>query len=236
MNGENSFELQVSASDSICVVAEDFKQCVVSKFRNDAVGNVCKTDLAVLLLGDRQLAKRKGNNKKSVMTDMRLLGNLIYKMQKRIGLAFKGEDLLKRKHFNDLIQTIVEMTSDETSDETKAGLRLALGYVFKRLITILVGFYIQHDRMDESNEVDLFRKVFEMNWAYTFQSAQVTTELHHNTLRKPTDLPLGSDVKKQREFMINEMNGFLEPYKVLDGHDFVKLRNIIVAKLTLFNA
>lgn len=143
---------------------------------------------------------------------------------------------MKRKHFNDLIQTIVEMTSDETSDETKAGLRLALGYVFKRLITILVGFYIQHDRMDESNEVDLFRKVFEMNWAYTFQSAQVTTELHHNTLRKPTDLPLGSDVKKQREFMINEMNGFLEPYKVLDGHDFVKLRNIIVAKLTLFNA
>ena len=67
---------------------------------------------------------------------------------------------MKRKHFNDLIQTIVEMTSDETSDETKAGLRLALGYVFKRLITILVGFYIQHDRMGETNEVDLFRKVF----------------------------------------------------------------------------
>ena len=95
LNGEKSFELQVSASDSICEVAEDFKQCVVSKFRTDAVGNVCKTDLAVLLLGDRQWAKRK--NKKSVMTDMRLLGNLIYKMQKRTGLAFKGKDLLKRR-------------------------------------------------------------------------------------------------------------------------------------------
>ena len=97
------------------------------------------------------------------MTDMRLLGNLIYKMQKRTGLAFRGEDLLKRKHFDDLIKTIVEMTSDETSDQTKPGLCLAIGYVIKRLIEIFVGFYIQHDRMDEFKEIDLFKKVFQMN-------------------------------------------------------------------------
>ena len=102
-NGERSYDLQFPTSN-ISEISEDFKECIVSKFRPDAVGKICKTDLAVLLHGDRQWAQRqrKSKNKKSVMTDMRLLGNMIYRMQLRTGIDFKGEDLLKRKHFEDL--------------------------------------------------------------------------------------------------------------------------------------
>ncbi|GFR71238.1 hypothetical protein ElyMa_005674100 [Elysia marginata] len=113
---------------------------------------------------------------------------------------FTGEDLLKRKHFDDLIKTIVQMTTDDEGEETKDGLRLAIGYILKRLIKVFNGYYIQQDRMDDAKEVDLFQRVFESNWAYTFHSSQVATELLRNTLRKPCDMPLESDIKKSSRF------------------------------------
>ena len=39
-------------------IPEDFIEDIVSKFREDEVGGICRTDIAVLLVGSRLLAKR----------------------------------------------------------------------------------------------------------------------------------------------------------------------------------
>ena len=70
------------------VVSAEFLEKVVSFFRQDAVGNICRSDHAVLLLGDRLWAKSIKKEKRVIMSDMRILGNLIHKIK-----DVRGSDL-----------------------------------------------------------------------------------------------------------------------------------------------
>ena len=70
------------------VVSAKFLEKVVSFFRQDAVGNICRSDHAVLLLGDRLWAKSIKKEKRVIMSDMRILGNLIHKMKDVRGSDF----------------------------------------------------------------------------------------------------------------------------------------------------
>ena len=50
-------------------------------------------------------------------------------------------------------------------------------------------------------------------------------------------MPLEADVKKLREFIVSEMTRISEDnVTFFDVHQFVRLRNLIVSRLTLFNA
>ena len=64
------------------------------------------------------------------MSNMRILGNLIKRMQDLTNTNLTGEDLLKRGNFEHLKKCIIEMTTDE-QEEMKPGLRLSIGYVLK---------------------------------------------------------------------------------------------------------
>ena len=56
-------------------------------------------------------------------------------------------------------------------------------------------------------------------------------------MRKPADMPLEKDVKTLRNFVLKEIKSMTEdPYTVWDKHTFIRLRNLIVTRLTLFNA
>ena len=128
------------------------------------------------------------------------------------------------------------MTTDEQG-EMKPGLRLSIGYVLKKLIKIMKGHYVMKDCMQAAEEVDLFNSVLQMNWDYIFFTAQISCEVRRNTLRKPADMPLEEDVKTLRNYVLKEIKSMTEdPYTVWDKHTFIRLRNLIVTRLTLFNA
>ena len=99
------------------------------------------------------------------------------------------------------------------------------------------GHYVMKDCMKAAEEVDLFNSVLQMNWDYIFFTAQISCEVRRNSLRKPADMPLEKDVKTLRNFVLKEIKSMTEdPYTVWDKHTFIRLRNLIVTRLTLFNA
>ena len=57
------------------------------------------------------------------------------------------------------------------------------------------------------------------------------------SLRKPADMSLEKDLSAFRNFVIKKSMEMLnDPYFSWDRHGFVLLRNLVVSRLTLFNA
>ena len=171
------------------------------------------------------------------MSEMRVLANLILRMRVvSLNDNLRAQNLLEREHFDTLCDSIRDLTTGGNG-EIKAGLKLKIGYVLKKLIKTAKGYYIQTNEMEKSVEVDRFSAVLDLNWDYIFYTAQVMCEQRRNTLRKPQAMPVEEDVSKLRAFILNEMQKLSDDELMKwDHHDFVKMRNLIVSRLTMFNA
>lgn len=64
---------------------------------------------------------------------MRTMGNLLAEMKKvSQNNSLSGEDIVTRQHFDTLTEAIQNMTRKEGGGQ-KSGLKLALGYLLKKL-------------------------------------------------------------------------------------------------------
>ena len=74
---------------------KEIKENILDKFRNDEVGNLCRSDKAIVLLGTKLWSKSSKKGRKVIMSDLRILGNLVLKTRKRTNQpSFSGEDEL----------------------------------------------------------------------------------------------------------------------------------------------
>ena len=81
-------------------ISEEFQKAILDRFRDDYVGNVCRKDKVVLLLGKKLWAKSKRKQKRVIMNEMRLFGTLIVKMNEAAGKdTLTGESVLDRQNF-----------------------------------------------------------------------------------------------------------------------------------------
>ena len=82
-----------------------------------------------------------------------------------------------------------------------------------------------------------FLDALHLQWDFIFYNAEVHCEARREGLRKPSAMPDNDDVEALRSFSISEMNAMLDrPYDLWDDNLFVKLRNLILTRVTLFNA
>ena len=217
---------------------EEFHLEILSKFREDVAGNLCRKDMVILLFGQKAWAKSAKKERRTIMTDMRVLANLILQMRLVASQpTIQGEDVVDRKHFDTLTYAIQNLCKLEGFGKEKFALKLSLGYMLKKVIKIMKGYYIQKDDMEKAFEVGNFQSVLDHNWDFLFYSAQLACERRRNTLRKLTDMPLEEDVEKFRHFIVTEIQTIMQDeYTLWDYHKFVWLRNLIVSRLTLYNA
>ena len=76
-----------------------------------------------------------------------------------------------------------------------------------------------------------WKNLLDLNWDYTFYTAQDMCEQRRNTLRKHQAKTVEEDVSKLRAFILNEMPKLWDDELMKwDQHDFVKLRNLIVSR------
>ena len=171
------------------------------------------------------------------MSEIRVLANLILRMRVvTLNDNLCAQNILEREHFDTLCDSIRHLTTRENG-EIKASLKLKIGYVLKKLIKTAKGHYIQANEMEKSGEVDRYSAVLDLNGDYIFYTAQDMCEKRRNTLRKPQAMPVEEDVSKLRAFILNEIQKLSDDERMKwDHHDFVKMRNLIDSRLTMFNA
>ena len=171
------------------------------------------------------------------MNDMRTLGNLIIEFRKAAHKDdLQGEDLLNRENFDFLTKAIQQMTHTETG-ALKHGLKLATGYLLKKVIKVMKGCYIQEGKLKAGEEVDRFSALLELEWEFIFYGAQLMCEQRRQNLRKPGDMPLEKDLIKFRSYIIERTSKLAsDNFQKWDRHNFIEMRNLLVSRLTLFNA
>ena len=171
------------------------------------------------------------------MNDMRTLGNLIVEFRKvSHNDQLQGKDLIDRENFENLTKAIQNMTYTETG-ALKPGLKLAIGYLLKKVIKVMKGCYIQENKLVEGEEVDRFSALLDLEWEFIFYRAQLMCEQRRQNLRKPGDMPLEKDLTKFRNYIIDKTTELAsDSFHKWDRHDFIEMRNLLVSRLTLFNA
>jgi len=224
-------------------VSEHFRTEVLSKFRDDDIGQICQTDPTIITVGSRLYDKLKKRNdkkvevKKSVRTDMRRLAQLYVAFREKHAAA-KPEDMLVRSNFRLLDQAIESCTDVNDEGEEKAGLKVALFYLLKKTAKILKATYLMNDDDDKAAEIDKFVHVLALNENVLFGSAVYALNQRRQTrLRRPAQLPTDNDVQQLRQFTVTRLQSIVgDPYLLWTSNEYTKARDLAVSRLTLFNA
>ncbi|RUS68728.1 hypothetical protein EGW08_023510, partial [Elysia chlorotica] len=216
----------------------DFITDVLQRFRHDLTGDLCRKDLAVLLLGKRLWSKSFKKERHTIMSEMRSFSNLIIKFRKHSSNKNAGGvDILHYSQFDILEKAINEMTADE-ENKSKSGLKLRLGFILKRASKVMRGYYITKGEFKKEEEINRFLNALHLQWDFIFYTAQVECESKREGLRKPAAMPDKDDINHLRDHINQKMKLMLDDssYEFWDNSSFVCLRNLIVARLTMFNA
>lgn len=147
-------------------------------------------------------------------------------------------EMFKRKHFNELEESIRTMTASDgiTEGTMKYGLKNELKFLMKKASSILKADLLVKEKDDETKEVEKFEAVFEMRKHLIFSDAEYQL-LKNRQLktRKPQSLPIEGDVLKIKQFITTKTAELLQD-NVWNGTKFSLLRDLTVCRLTLFNA
>ena len=233
----------------VCDAADngDYKRDILKSFQQDAVGKLCVTDKLIVSFGNREFKTirthkdKQAERRTALKTKMRRLGTL-YDCFKRKCHASSVEissafDMFKRTNFKILEDTIYTLTT-ENGDKVKNGLKVGFGYVLKSVCKYLHGEYLIQGKDDEATEIDRFLAVLNYHWASLFGDAEYANSIkRQEVLRKPQNLPDKKDIKTLRDFTLKKIQDLTDDeYLFVANTEYSLLRDLVVSRLTLFNA
>jgi len=229
-------------------LTEDFQTTIVQKFSDDEAGNLCKTNNCLLMIGQKLYDKlhakqdKKMELKRSVMSDMRRLSTLFSHFQRKMQATgthiVDFVDMYDRRNFLQLEAAIRHYTASDNESNMKAGLKLSLYYLIKRTAKIVKIMYLIKDDDDKASAVDKFIDLFTDNYNLLFSDAVYhINKNRQQKLRRPQELPQDEEVAKLRKYTVGRIRDLVgDAYIQWTAHEYAELRNLVVSRLTLFNA
>ena len=221
-------------------ITAEFKTNVVDHLRDDDIGNVCREDELILHLGKKLWNRNIKRERKPILAGMRRMGRLLLTFREVAGREdLQGKDLFDSSLFETLEEALVIITSKEDDvNDVKNGLKLNLGYLLKKAANVQKAIYCMTKRMDEAASIDNFLCVLDLNWESLFFRSQVAVaSKRQETLRRPQALPREQDVSTMKDHILSDIHDLTEnSYLYFSNSEYVKLRTLLVTRLTLFNA
>ena len=226
-------------------VDKEFEKEILARFQNDDIGNLCRTDPVIRLVGKRLWQKnekkpdKRNEVRKSVMLDMRRLATLYTHFNNQPGAANKNEgtaaDMFQRIHFPALEDAIRTYTN--TGEHLKAGLKIAMAYLLRTTCKILKGTYLSERADDKASEIDKYLEILNLNHNFLFGDAIYSINKNRQTnLRKPQRIPNEEDVQQLRDYTVRTIKAILtKSQQSYNPHEFKQLVDLVVCRLTFFN-
>jgi len=235
-------------------VDDDFKRDVLSNFSNDDVGKLCQENETMVMIGSKLYQKirarkdKKMETKRSVMTDMRRLAHVFLRFRdlaqqsgtkSPTGDSVSVVDMFRRQNFNILEQAYSSYTCSTTDAcKEKSGLSLAVYYFLVKAARIVKVYHWVNDDSVKATEVTEFLDVLNFSKFNMIGGAIYNTNQNRQTkLRRADSFPQIADVNRLRTYMQSRMKELLEDkYLQWTSAEFVELRDLACARVTLFNA
>ena len=87
--------------------------------------------------------------------------------------------------------------------------------------------------MEEIKEFEVLLQYF---WPKRFHTAECNCLKRQEELRRPKILPREDDVRKLRDYIVAEIEKLANDYHFLNSSQYIRLGDLVVCRLTLFNA
>jgi hypothetical protein len=226
-------------------------EAVLCGLQDDEVGKLCKSDPTIKLVGarlwekDRTKPDKTMEVKKCVRASMRNLGRLYleFKQQMPADEESSARDMFNRDHFSKLREAVRIMTDKENSTDDpdvvniKYGLKSSLYYLLINSATIMKSSYLETKGEEKlAEEVEYFISVLKLNQNIMFGDAKYhINKSRQEHLRLPSRNPEEKDVEKLRDYAVEQIQDLSKEYQYFTQHEFVKLRNALCCRLTMFN-
>ena len=212
---------------------------VIDKMDKDKLFDNINSDDVILQIGKhiydaRKPAKCK-DAKIKARTAMRRLAKLV---DATVGISTAAELFVVANFYQleDAIKVICQ-TDSGTDKKMKAGLKIAIGALVRMSAKILAADYIIRQQREKAVEVEMFKKVFNMNYSKIFNDAEYQLkEKRQRDNRKPTALPDEGDLEKLRSHLNKCVSEAIRVKSTLTKTRYVQLRQVVLARLTLLNA
>ena len=145
------------------------------------------------------------------------------------------EMYLQKKNIKFVFQAIENLSLDNNGN-LKPGLKVNSKYLLIKLAKILKVIYLIDDKEDCASDIDKYLSLISITDGDVFGDAVYELNKNRNVnLRKPQELPLEDDVKLLRKYLISNINK-LTCNKAINNNSFTDLRDLIICRLTIFNA
>jgi integrase len=211
-----------------------FEKEVLRGLLHDDIGNLCRVDPTLLVFGQHEWRKNAKEDKKPVRNSMRLLAQLVLECRKIKYPSFTGADLFDRTKFETLT-TALENATTGAEGEERHSRTLAIANTLKAASKTVMAMYMINDDLESAKEVERFRVVLDLEWAYLINRATHHVQMRsQELLRQPKRLPLEDDVKKIADYIQDNLHGLAEEEN-MSLYNFNRLRAMLVTRITLFN-
>jgi len=228
---------------------------ILSSFQDIAIGNTCRSDDTILLIGrhlwrkDRTKVDKHDEVRKSVMAEMRNLAALFVEFQKHEEdpHSSNAKVMFSREKWSILEEAVICLTTTATPQSPDAhlkyGLKNTLYYLMMKSADILQGEALTVKGGEGKTEVDElqhFVTILKHHQNAVFGDAKyMINKSRQKRLRLPARTPPDQLMMKLRTYTvqrINELTGTQRKSGRLGRSAFVELRNLVCCRLTLFNA
>ena len=217
---------------------ENFRTDVLSKFRMDGPGEICRTDKDLISVGYK-IWRGKRDHKRPMQV-MRSLARIIHEMRKSTGNEHLGlMNILNKKMFHEL-EFAIDTLCRKDDNTLKHGSRVNFGHFLRDAATNLNGICFINDDLEAVESLEGFLRVLRSEWSYLFNESlkQIECNRFEKTIR-PAQLPNKDDMLALRKHIENEvklLTEMCEDFTFWDRKVFSRARSVVVARLTLFNA
>ncbi|XP_065926614.1 uncharacterized protein [Magallana gigas] len=218
--------------------SEEFVLNILNKFRDGSIGNFIRESKIVQTIGYKHYLARRSESSKTtevrreVMMEMRELSRLFFCFKSIAEEELSFEEMYERNHLSTLKEAFSTLCTGEEGE--KYGLKMNLNSIFQRSIKILLGYYSETQLDSKVKELERFRKAYNFNLPDIVGKARYHTE--KNSLKKarlPKSLPLEDEMRKLKQFLIQEIDDTVENFSL---NRYTWLRSLVVARLTLYHA
>lgn len=180
--------------------------------------------------------------KKTVISDMRLLGRLFEAFLEQPDEGEENEnenvqieDMFNRKNFERLIQAINTITNGDDKS-VKYGMKYCLYYLIKNAAeTLMCTAYttLEDVKGDKLKQIVKLLKF----WSNSIfgDATYMINKSRQEKLRTPEVKCDESDKALLREYTLTTIEKLTQPYTLIGPNEYVSLRDNLCSKLTLFN-
>ena len=216
----------------------EFKE-ILNRFRVGEVGDFCRENYIVKMIGYRHFCLRKheigkqDEVRKTVMAEMRELTKLFLHFKKLTNEEKSVEEMFDRENLSELVDAVQQLVKIDDNKE-KHGQKLFLDAIILRSVKALDLHYAETKQDGKKKELKYFRAAYKSYSSNLYPSARQTCIRNSlEKLRKPANLPNEEKLKELKQYITSEIPIINTKFSV---KQYAWLRSLVVSRLTLFNA